>query len=117
KSFMKEFFFLYVFFCSNQSYEKGTPFSNVLRNKFKELFILTQNILQSLVAAYDREKDVIYVNKGIYTHQIVKSHLKSSYFVAKDMRGILWHEYGYKLHWDAVKSFYKVHKSKYNDIY
>ncbi|MDT9590253.1 hypothetical protein RON43_03735, partial [Lactobacillus gasseri] len=35
------------FFCSNQSYEKGTPFSNVLRNKFKELFILTQTILQS----------------------------------------------------------------------
>ncbi|MDK6268804.1 putative mucin/carbohydrate-binding domain-containing protein, partial [Lactobacillus mulieris] len=25
----------------------GTPFSNVLRNKFKELFILTQTILQS----------------------------------------------------------------------
>ncbi|MCZ3571662.1 hypothetical protein [Lactobacillus crispatus] len=42
---------MYVFFCSNQSYEKGTPFSNVLRNKFKELFILTQTILQSPIAS------------------------------------------------------------------
>ncbi|WP_081328303.1 restriction endonuclease subunit S [Lactobacillus mulieris] len=50
---MKEFFFLYVFFCSNQSYEKGTPFSNVLRNKFKELFILTQTILQSPKKDYE----------------------------------------------------------------
>lgn len=83
---------------------------------FPDLVIVSSKYLK-VVAAYDREKDVIYVNKGIYTHQIVKSHLKSSYFVAKDMRGILWHEYGYKLHWDAVKSFYKVHKSKYNDIY
>ena len=41
-----------MFFCSNQSYERGTPFSNVLRNKFKELFILTQTILQSLTHGY-----------------------------------------------------------------
>ncbi|MGP3400508.1 hypothetical protein ACTVPD_07835, partial [Lactobacillus crispatus] len=85
---------------------------------FKEINLRNHSSLHKIFySLYDREKDVIYVNKGIYTHQIVKSHLKSSYFVAKDMRGILWHEYGYKLHWDAVKSFYKVHKSKYNDIY
>ena len=46
-----------MFFCSNQSYEKGTPFSNVLRNKFKELFILTQTILQS--HKFGERKDII----------------------------------------------------------
>ncbi|KWU15196.1 hypothetical protein AEM00_03515 [Lactobacillus crispatus] len=64
---MKEFFFLFVVFCSNQSYEKGTPFSNVLRNKFKELFILTQNILQSHAIGF---KVIFY--SVYYAHKKIK---------------------------------------------
>ncbi|MDX5066160.1 hypothetical protein, partial [Lactobacillus gasseri] len=46
----------------------GTPFSNVLRNKFKELFILTQTILQSRVSTnvVDGLNDMIHFNLIVY---------------------------------------------------
>lgn len=69
-----------------------------------------------VIAAYDHEKDIIYLNKDFYSLEVVKQHLKSNYFVADNFKGVLLHEYGHKLHWDAIKNFYKQNKKKYNNI-
>ena len=91
---MKEFFFLYVFFCSNQSYEKGTPFSNVLRNKFKELFILTQTILQSLdnrryTKFIEKYSQANILFKECKTYQKRKEHFDELYLVTKELKACI----------------------------
>ncbi|MDK6269343.1 type III toxin-antitoxin system ToxN/AbiQ family toxin, partial [Lactobacillus mulieris] len=51
-----------------------TPFSNVLRNKFKELFILTQTILQSQKYRYLLYNQWRIINK--YEDKIIhNSHI------------------------------------------
>ena len=60
-----------LLFCSNQSYEKGAPFSNVQGIKFKESSILTQTILQSQIYRIVVKNDIFIFNIEIKFNTII----------------------------------------------
>lgn len=68
------------------------------------------------ISSYNHVDDVIYFNSFYHTQQRIDDVVGNDTFAAQDLSGIIRHELGHKLHWDAVKRFYRVHESKYNNI-
>lgn len=67
-------------------------------------------------SSYDHVKDVIYFSNHFDSEKEIEEKLKNSDFKARNLVEVLRHELGHKLHWDAVKRFYRAHKSRYNNI-
>lgn len=68
------------------------------------------------ISSYNHVDDVIYFNSFYHMQQRIDDVVGNDTFAAQDLSGIIRHELGHKLHWDAVKRFYHAHKSKYNNI-
>jgi len=68
------------------------------------------------ISSYNHVDDVIYFNSFYHTQERIDHVIDEGTFAAQDLSGIIRHELGHKLHWDAVKRFYRAHKSKYNNI-
>lgn len=68
------------------------------------------------ISSYNHVNDVIYFNSFYHTQERIDHVIDEGTFAAQDLSGIIRHKLGHKLHWDAVKRFYRAHKSKYNNI-
>ena len=68
------------------------------------------------ISSYNHNDDVIYYNNYYHNIARVNQITEDESFVSNNLKDIILHELGHKMHWDAVKRFYNVNKSKYNNI-
>lgn len=68
------------------------------------------------ISSYNHVEDVIYFSNYYHTQDRINEIIRDSSFVSTSLKNILLHELGHKMHWDAIKRFYKANESKYNNI-
>ncbi|GAA2954515.1 hypothetical protein [Lactobacillus kefiranofaciens] len=76
------------------------------------------------ISSYAFEDNVIFFNNFYHsteqideiTHQNLFIATDLNLFIATDLKEIIRHELGHKLHWDAIKRFYRSHKKQYNNL-
>ncbi|GAA3637741.1 hypothetical protein GCM10022297_15190 [Lactobacillus hamsteri] len=71
---------------------------------------------QGGISSYDHIQDVIYFNNYYHSQKQINQIIYKGNFAAQNLSDIILHELAHKMHWDAVKRFYKANKSKYNNI-
>ncbi|MDN6023862.1 MAG: hypothetical protein L0I32_08760, partial [Lactobacillus sp.] len=59
---------------------------------------------------------VIFFNNFYHSTEQIDEITHQNLFIATDLKEIIRHELGHKLHWDAIKRFYRSHKKQYNNL-
>lgn len=57
------------------------------------------------ISSYNHVDDVIYFNSFYHTQERIDHVIDEGTFAAQNLSGIIRHELGHKLHWNAIKSF------------
>lgn len=68
------------------------------------------------ISSYNHDDDVIYFNNYYSDQKKINQVIDKKIFASKSTTDIIKHELGHKLHWDAVKRFYRANQNRYNSI-
>lgn len=68
------------------------------------------------ISSYAFEDNVIFFNNFYHSTEQIGEITHQNLFIATDLKEIIRHELGHKLHWDAIKRFYRLHKRQYNNL-
>lgn len=80
------------------------------------IIVANQKIGNHDISSYNHDDDVIYFNSYYHTQEKIYNVINDYTFAAQNLSDIIQHELAHKLHWDAVKRFYKANKNRYNNI-
>lgn len=81
-------------------------------------FVIVDNakLGEGSISSYNAEQDVIYFNNRYADKELLQNIVDNPFFAATSLKSVVYHELVHKQHWDAVKRFYKSHKSRYNSV-
>lgn len=89
----------------------------IKRIEIPRIIIVANNKLgDGSISAYNPFQDVIYFNNKYSNPNLLRKTINKYSFASNEPADVLRHELGHKLHWDAAKRFYHVHKSIYNNV-